>query len=88
MMTSVVDYQFWVDMQIYIYFCLRVKGSDHQLLMFFEIKERPVNFLQNKVKTTLLLNEGIPRALKGKKLRLKIPRALPSIFELFLVFQI
>ena len=37
---------------------------------------------------TLLLNEGIPRALKGKKLRLKIPRVLPSIFELFLVFQI
>ena len=39
-------------------------------------------------KRTLLLNEGIPRALKGKKLRLKIPRVLPSIFELFLVFQI
>ena len=37
---------------------------------------------------TLLLNEGIPRALKGEKLRLKIPRVLPSIFELFLVFQI
>ena len=37
---------------------------------------------------TLLLNEGIPRALEGKKLRLKIPRVLPSIFELFLVFQI
>ena len=36
----------------------------------------------------LMLNEGIPRALKGKKLRLKIPRVLPSIFELFLVFQI
>ena len=38
--------------------------------------------------SSLLLNEGIPRALKGKKLRLKIPRLLPSIFELFLVFQI
>ena len=38
--------------------------------------------------STLLLNEGIPRALEGKKLRLKIPRVLPSIFELFLVFQI
>ena len=37
--------------------------------------------------TTLLLNEGIPRALKGKKLRLKIPRVLPSIFELLLVFK-
>ena len=37
---------------------------------------------------SLLLNEGIPRALEGKKLRLKIPRVLPSIFELFLVFQI
>ena len=37
---------------------------------------------------TLLLNEGIPRALKGKKLRLKIPRVLPLFFELFLVFQI
>ena len=35
-----------------------------------------------------MLNEGIPRALEGKKLRLKIPRVLPSIFELFLVFQI
>ena len=40
------------------------------------------------IRCTLLLNEGIPRALKGKKLRLKIPRVLPSIFELFLVFQI
>ena len=39
-------------------------------------------------KYALLLNEGIPRALKGKKLRLKIPRVLPLIFELFLVFQI
>ena len=37
---------------------------------------------------TLLLNEGIPRALKGKKLRLKIPRVLPSIFEFILVIQI
>ena len=37
---------------------------------------------------TLLLNEGIPRGYRGKKLRLKIPRVLPSIFELFLVFQI
>ena len=36
----------------------------------------------------LLLNEGIPRALKGKKLRLKIPRVLPSIFEFILVIQI
>ena len=32
---------------------------------------------------TLLLNEGIPRALKGKKLCLKIPRVLPLFFELF-----
>ena len=40
------------------------------------------------MKYSLLLNEGIPRALKGKKLRLKIPRVLPLIFELFLVFQI
>ena len=32
----------------------------------------------------LLLNEGIER----EKLRLKNPRVLPSIFELFLVFQI
>ena len=38
--------------------------------------------------TTLLLNEGIPRALKGKKLRLKIPSVLPSIFEFILVIQI
>ena len=37
---------------------------------------------------TLLLNEGIPRALKGKKLHLKIPRVLPSIFEFILVIQI
>ena len=42
----------------------------------------------NFFKDTLLLNEGIPKALKGKKLRLKISRVLPSIFELFLVFQI
>ena len=39
-------------------------------------------------KSALLLNEGIPRALKGKKLRLKIPRVLPSIFEFILVIQI
>ena len=38
--------------------------------------------------SALLLNEGIPRALKGKKLRLKIPRVLPSIFKLILVLQI
>ena len=31
----------------------------------------------------LLLNEGIPRALKGKKLRLKNPMVLPLIFEFF-----
>ena len=31
--------------------------------------------------TTLLLNEGIPRALKGKKLRLKNILLLPLIFE-------
>ena len=37
---------------------------------------------------SLLLNEGIPRALKVKKLRLKNPMVLPSIFEFFLVFQI
>ena len=37
---------------------------------------------------TLQLNEGIPRTLKGKKLCLKIPRVLPFIFELLLVFQI
>ena len=37
---------------------------------------------------TLLLNEGIPRALKGKKLRLKNPMVLPSIFEFILVIQI
>ena len=37
---------------------------------------------------TLLLNEGILRALKGKKLRLKIPKVLPSIFEFILVIQI
>ena len=37
---------------------------------------------------TLLLNEGIPRALKGKKFRLKMLRVLPLIIELFLVFQI
>ena len=37
---------------------------------------------------TLLLNERIPRALKEKKLRLKIPRVLPLIFELLLVFHI
>ena len=42
----------------------------------------------NFFKDTLLLNEGIPKALKGKKLRLKIPRVLPSIFELILVLQI
>ena len=31
--------------------------------------------------TTLLLNEGIPRALKGKKLRLKNPKKLASESE-------
>ena len=31
--------------------------------------------------TTLLLNEGIPRALKGKKPCLKNPLVLPLIFE-------
>ena len=41
-----------------------------------------------KSRTTLLLNEGILRALKGKKLRLKDPMSLPWIFEFFLVFQI
>ena len=30
---------------------------------------------------TLLLNEGIPRALKGKKLRLKNPMLLHSSFD-------
>ena len=34
-----------------------------------------------KVQVTLLLNEGIPRALKGKKLRLKNILLLPLIFE-------
>ena len=32
-------------------------------------------------KGTLLLNEGIPRALKGKKLRLKNILLFPLIFE-------
>ena len=31
--------------------------------------------------TTLLLNEGVPRALKGKNLRLKNPMLLHSIFD-------
>ena len=36
---------------------------------------------------TLLLNEGIPRALKGKKLRLKNILLLPLIFEEMNYFQ-
>ena len=59
--------------------------------MLVSSSQRPfptnVRFWQPRI-DTLLLNEGIPRALEGKKLRLKIPRVLPSIFELFLVFQI
>ena len=50
------------------------------------------NFVQVSAKTvggfiyileldTLLLNEGIPRALKGKKLRLKNILLFPLIFE-------
>ena len=31
--------------------------------------------------STLLLNKGIPRALKGKKLRLKNILLLPLVFE-------
>ena len=31
--------------------------------------------------TTLLLNEGVPRALKGKNLHLKNPMLLHSIFD-------
>ena len=37
---------------------------------------------------TLLSNEGILRALKGKKIRLKNPMVLPLIFELILVIRI
>ena len=33
------------------------------------------------LESTLLLNEGIPRALKGKKLRLKNILLFPLIFE-------
>jgi hypothetical protein len=36
---------------------------------------------QDKVRATLLLNEGIPRALKRKKLRLKNILLFPLIFE-------
>ena len=38
--------------------------------------------------STLLLNEGIPMALKGKKLCLKNPMVLSLIFEFILVIQI
>ena len=63
-----------------------------KLLLFTKMKLRNVCEMHclclYEIWITLLLNEGIPRALEGKKLRLKIPRVLPSIFELFLVFQI
>ena len=40
------------------------------------------------INPTLLSNEGILRALKGKKIRLKNPMVLPLIFELILVIRI
>ena len=79
--------------KIYLIFCVKnwqnfliffslmnINSGDHFLLKTF--------FSNLNFWTTLLLNEGIPRALKGKKLCLKIPRVLPLFFELFLVFQI
>ena len=46
------------------------------------VKSPIINPLAKKeVLDTLLLNEGIPRALKGKKLRLKNILLLPLIFE-------
>ena len=39
------------------------------------------HFSTSLQRSTLLLNEGIPRALKGKKLRLKNILLLPLIFE-------
>ena len=57
-------------------------------LSYFEMMDEWFQIRPDSWEAALLLNEGIPRALKGKKLRLKIPRVLPSIFELFLVFQI
>ena len=56
--------------------------------MFFENGVKDIQAMAYNGVHTLLLNEGIPRALKGKKLRIKIPRVLPLIFELFLAFQI
>ena len=55
----------------------------------FSHREKPV-FITGKLFShcTLLLFEGIPRALKGKKLCLKNPLLFPSIFWVFLVFQI
>ena len=47
--------------------------------MFVVDKEAKIRSLF--VMPTLLLNEGIPRALKGKKLRLKNILLLPLIFE-------
>ena len=67
-------------------FCLACEAVWHSKSLYIsraaQIRE------QMLVPYTLLLNEGIPRALKGKKLRLKIPRVLPSIFEFILVIQI
>ena len=54
----------------------------------YQVSQKYMWKMLRSTNPTLLLNEGIPRALKGKKLRLKIPRVLPSVFELFLVFQI
>ena len=69
------------------FFCSRFKPY---LLHTFKIHIGHTNLKNypNFFWTTLLLNEGIPRALKGKKLCLKIPRGLPSTFELFFIFQI
>ena len=45
------------------------------------IDAHPIEPSSNSDKGTLLLNEGIPRAYRGKKLRLKNILLLPFIFE-------
>ena len=51
--------------------------KSHNVLHITALTTQPA---QRQEKHTLLLNESIPRALKGKKLRLKNPMVLPSNF--------
>ena len=52
-----------------------------ELKAFFKQAQILTDMYHLTKSATLLLNEGIPRALKGKKLRLKNILLLPLIFE-------